>query len=268
MSEEFAIEVNSRSAHVRYPSRVAVVEALVRLQVGQGVPVPVWPPRRLPHGLLISEVRDGWVSLWSPLEDMEEWLPRLTETLECAGVLIEVVQSRFWICELFRDGQLLGRVELPTTAIEWDLLQSQVEASLVAEGVAEPWRDEARFGARADEIARSEEYQEDIRRLQEERPRPEELRPFLPPHASLEQAWELLFQVDREEAPDAGEEAESPYAEDYADAFASYLGIRDATWDPRADADALSEGEYEDEEGLPEGWRDFVVLPITQLRVL
>jgi hypothetical protein len=80
-------------------------------------------------------------------------------------------------------------------------------------------------------------------------------------------AWELLTEVDRAE-PNEDEEAEPEEVEEYLDHFAAYLGIRDAVWDPTADAEALEEGEYEEEEGLPEAWRDFLVLPIPQLRVL
>jgi hypothetical protein len=265
MSE--ALSVSTLGAHVRYPSQEGVIDALVRLGVGRGAPVPVWPPRRLPYGLFVSPVRDGWVSLWSPLGDVREWLPRLTATLECPGVLMEVIQSQFWIAEFLRDDDFVGRLELPTEAVAWDDLWARTTESLEAEGVEQPWEDEARFGARMDEIAASPEYQEDVRALREERPHPEALRPFLPPHASLEQAWELLTAIDRREA--AGEDEEiSPYAEDYLEGFAGYLGIRDAAWNPFADAEALSEGDYEDEEGLPEGWRDFVVLPVPQLPVL
>ena len=45
--------------------------------------------------------------------------------------------------------------------------------------------------------------------------------------------------------------------------FANYLGIRDAAWDPREDWDVLSSGEYEDGEGLPEGWEQFMLSPTT-----
>jgi hypothetical protein len=83
----------------------------------------------------------------------------------------------------------------------------------------------------------------------------------------VELAWELLTEIERAPIDEEGEgEAADP--EDYLERFAVYLGIRDAAWDPSADADALSDGEYEDEEGLPEAWREFTVLPIDQLRVL
>ncbi|MCC2669287.1 MAG: hypothetical protein K0Q72_1758 [Armatimonadetes bacterium] len=259
--------VTVMSAHLRYGSRESLVDALVRLDVGRGVPIPVWPPRRLPYGLFISPERNGWISLWTPLGNMREWLPQLTATLECPGILFEIVEGQFWITELFQDERFHGRLELPSEAIRYDDLWARTVDSLEAEGVDDPTVDEARFGARLDEIAASEEYQGDLRALDEEWPEQEALRAYLPPHASLEMAWELLTEVDRAE-PNEDEEAEPEEVEEYLDRFAAYLGIRDAVWDPTADAEALEEGEYEEEEGLPEGWRDFLVLPIPQLRVL
>ena len=52
--------------------------------------------------------------------------------------------------------------------------------------------DEGRVTARLDEIAASEEYREDVAALHEERPPPEDLRPFLPSYASVDQAWDLV----------------------------------------------------------------------------
>jgi hypothetical protein len=253
------------SGHVRFDSRETVADALLRMGVAFGAPVEVWPPRKLPFGLFLSPVRMSWVSVWSPLENMREWFPRLCATLECPGVLLQVAESQFWIAEFFQGNEFLGRLELPTEAVEWDDLWARTVDSFEAEGVPESWDDEARFGARMDAIAASEEYQRDLRQLREERPERSVLRPFLPPHASLEQAWELLTAIDHGDEED--EEA-TPYAEDYMEAFASYLGIRDAAWEPGADADALAEGDYEEGEGLPEGWRDFIVLPVTHLPVL
>lgn len=262
-----AIEASALSAHVRFPSRDAVVDALNRLNVVQGAPVSVWPPRQLPFGLYVSGERNGWISLWSPLDNVRDWFPQLTATLECPGLILEVIDSRFWIAEFLQDERFLGRVELPTEAVEYDGLWMRTLESLEAEGVQDPEEDEERFGARMDEIAQSEEHQEALQQLREERPEREALRPFLPAHAHLEQAWELLWAIDEPGEEIGPDDEESPYAEDSMEAFASYLGIRDATWHPSADADALSDGEYE-EEGLPEGWREFVVVPIPHLPVL
>ena len=263
-----AIEASALSAHVRFPSRDAVAEALARLDLVKGAPVPVWPPRRLPFGLYVSPERNGWVSLWSPLDNVRDWFSRLTATLEAPGVILEVVESRFWIAEFFQDERFLGRVELPSGDVEYDDLWARTVESLEADGLAEPWEDEQRFGERMDEIARSEEYAEVLEQLRAERPEKEALIALLPPHADLEQAWELLWAIDREREEIGPDDAGSPYAEDAMDAFAAYLGIRDAAWHPNADAETLAEGEYEDEEGLPEGWRDFIVLPVPHLPVL
>jgi hypothetical protein len=257
------LEEAVRSAHVRYASQDAVADALLRMGVGFGAAAPVWPPRRLPYGLFLSGVRNGWVSIWSPLDNTREWLPELTATLETTGVLLELIEGEFCIVELLRDGDLLGRLEMPGAAVEWDDLWARTADSLAEEGMVEPWEDEARFSARMDEIAASHEYREDLRRLREERPGREGLRPFLPPHASLDQAWELLEAVDRGDLDE-----EDTGLEERLEGFAGYLGIRDAAWSPASDLDALSEGDYEDEEGLPEGWRDFIVLPVAQLPVL
>lgn len=256
------------SAHVRLSDRQTVIDALLRLGLAHGAPVPVWPPRPLPYGMLISAPRNGWVSIWSPLENTRDWFPELTTTLECPGVILEVIQSQFWLAEFLRDGDFLGRMELPTEAVEYDDLWARTVDSLEAEGVEDPSDDEARFTARLDEIAKSAEYQSDLEHLREERPEPEDLAPFIPPHGSIQHAWELLTAIDRRETGDDVLEETSDYAETYLEDFASYLGIRDAAWDPAADAEALAEGDYEDEEGLPEGWRDFIVLPIPQLRMI
>lgn len=258
--------ISAMSAHLRYSARDSLMDALVSLGVARGVPIPVWPPRRLPPGLFISPVRNGWISVWTPLGNLREWLQQLTATLECPGVLFEIVEGEFWITELFQDEHFIGRLELPSEAIKYDDLWARTVDSLEAEGVEDPTADEARFGQRMDEIAASEEYREDMRTLDETRPRPEALKPFLPPHASVELAWELLTEVDRPVEDE--DEREAAEIEEYLERFASYLGIRDPAWDPGADAEALAEGEYEEEEGLPEQWQEFVLLPIPQLRVL
>lgn len=261
-----APEASVLSAHVRFASRQAVEEALLRLDVAFGAAVPVWPPRRLPFGIYVSPVRNGWVSLWSPLDDVRDWFPRLTATLECPGVLLEVVESRFWTVDFFQDERVLGRAELPSEAVLYDDLWARAHDSLLAEGIEDPEEDEARFAARMEELAESEERREAVAQLEEQRPEKEALAAFLPPHASLDQAWELLWAMDHA-AEESEAEDEPPYAEDYLENFASYLGIRDPAWHPTADLEALSEGDYE-EEGLPEGWREFHVLPARHLPVL
>jgi len=263
----FTEPVSLMSVHLRYAARESLVDAIARLGVARAAPVPVWPPRRLPYGLFVSPVRNGWISLWSPLGNAREWLPRLTATLECPGILFEVIEDEFWITELYQDEHFIGRLELPTEAIKYDNLWARTVESLEADGVDDPTADEARFGARMDQIAVSDEYLEDVQELDNERPAPEALTPFLPPHARIELAWELLTEIERAPSDEEGE-GEPADPDDFLERFAVYLGIRDAAWDPSADEDAFAEGEYEEEEGLPEAWREFEVLPIDQLRVL
>lgn len=253
---------------MRYASRESVLDALLRMGVARGAAAPVWPPHRLPHGLLVSPVRNGWVSIWSPLENLREWFPQLAATLECPGVILEVVQSRFWVVEFLQDGDFLGRIELPSEAAEYDDLWARTVESLEAEGIEQPWEDEARFGTRLDEIAQSEEYQDDLEHVREERPEPADLQPFVPAHGHVERAWELLTAIDRDEEQSEAPHAGPLYAEEYMESFASYLGIRDAAWNFREDLTAITSGDYDDEEGLPQDWRGFVVLPLTQLPVL
>jgi hypothetical protein len=263
-----ALETSALGIHVRFDSQEAVIEALLRLGLGVGHPISVHPPRRLPEGLFVSPVRNGWVSIWPGAQLRADWVSQLTSTLECPGVVLEVIQSRFWVAELYQDDRLLGRIELPTEAVEYDDLWARTIESLEGEGFADAIDDEERFGARMDEIAASEEYREAVRAAREDRPEPADLAPFLPPHAGVEQAWEILTAIDREIEAEGPDDEASEYAEDYLEDFASYLGIRDASWHPSHDAQILSEGDYEDDEGFPEGWREFKVVPVPQLPVL
>ena len=263
-----SLEASTLSAHVRFASAETVAEALARLGVVRGAPVPVAPGGQLPYGIFCSPVRQGWVSLWSPLDDTREWFPQLAATLECPGILLQVVESEFWIAEFFLGRDFLGRMEMPGEAVAYDDLWARTAVSLESEGVREPWEDEARFGARMDEIAASHEYRNDLAHLAEERIGREDLEAFIPPHADREQAWALLTAIDRRSRKSGDSEEESPFAEDYMEAFAGYLGIRDAAWDPRTDWDTLMENDLDDEVGLPEAWTEFVVLTVPQLPVL
>lgn len=255
------------SVHLRYGSRDRVVDALVTLGVSCGGPIAVWPPRPLPHGLFVSPVRNGWVSIWSPRGSVRGWLRQLTATLNCAALLFEVVESELWTTELFHNGRFLGRVELPTEAVKADDLWARAVDALEAEGVEDPTADEAQFEARMEEIAASDRYREELRELAKSRPSDDALQPFLPAHASVQRAWALLAEVDNPVEDD--EDSEPAEIEEHLERFASYLGIRDASWDPGADAEVLAEGEYAgEEEGLPEGWQEFVLLPMPRLRVV
>ena len=63
---ELEYEPTLESAHVRFSSQDAVVQALMRLEICRGAAVPVWPPRPLPGPdwvwVFVSPVREGWVS--------------------------------------------------------------------------------------------------------------------------------------------------------------------------------------------------------------
>lgn len=259
------LETGSASGHVRCAETKSVVAALKELGVVRGRPVAVWPPRSLPHGLFLSSVRNGWVSLWTPLDDLSEWFGELTGSLECPGVLFEVADELFWATELYRDGELLGRCDLPTEWVEAALLQSLAEEALEREGVPEPQQVSGRLEACMLDLAASSEYRDALEELRAGRFAADDLTPFLPSFATAECAWTLLTACDHpEEESEPGDET----AETYVDRFASYLGIRDAAWNPSADADALAEGDYDDGDGLPDGWKEFRVLPLPKLPVL
>jgi hypothetical protein len=272
MSFDVDYETTLLSAHVKYGARETVVDALVRLEVGRGVPIPVWPPRPLPgpswSWLFISPVRNGWVSLWSRQETMREWFPRLTATLECAGVLFGAIESEFWTADFFQDGALTARSELPTETWEEDLLASRAAQVLEDEGMEDPWEHEERLEEAMEEIAASETFQEELLEARGLRPTKEVLKAFLPPYASAERALELLTAIDRHESETERAAEEPPDAQEYLEAFASYLGIHDAAWNFQEDVESIGKGDYDDEEGLPEGWDGFAALPHADLPVL
>jgi hypothetical protein len=258
------LDVAAASAHLRFAEREAVVEALRRLGAIRGAPIAVWPPRPLPPGIFASPPVNGWVSLWSLQDDLDDLLPELTATLECPGVLVEVIESREWRVTLTLDGRDLGTVQLPTELVSYETLMALTADTLQDEGHPDP--DDALFEARAAELVKTEAFRDELRATEAARPTPADLASFLPPQADVKAAWDLLFRIDR----DLGEDwMEADYfAEDYAEEFTAHLGIEDACWSPLEDADALAEGDYEEGEGLPAAWREFVLLPTSQLRVL
>ena len=269
---ELEYEPTLESAHVRFSSQDAVVQALLRLGICRGAAVPVWPPRPLPGPdwvwVFVSPVREGWVSLWSAQAAMREWLPRLSATLECAAVYLAALEDEFWIAEFFRDGSVVARCELPTEAWEEVILQEWALETLEEESetASEP-SDEQVIG-RMEEIEASEEYREERDERLAVRPRAEQLAPFLPPHADVHRAWELLTAIDRHHEEAELDEEEYPDALPYLEGFATYLGIQDATWDHAADAETVLAGDYDDEEDMPSGWREFVAVPASQIPVL
>ena len=252
----------SVSGHLRFADRDAVVQAIFRLGLSRGAPVPVWPPARLPRGIFVSPPRNGWVSLWSQSDDLPEWFPALSETLECAGVLLQVTGEQYWGAEFLQDGRLLHRYVLPTAYVEWDLLMSH----LADAGFADAWKHFGPDDELPEELARIRDgapYHDALEELRRLRPTADDLRAFLPQYAKTELAWEALTAID-----DAEEQEPDAFLGDFVERFASYLGIQDATWNPEDDVEALAEGDYDEDELLPEPWKDFVVLPLLRLPML
>src|SRR5262249_21674684 len=183
-------------------------------------------------------------------------VPSLTATLECAGVIFHVIEEEYWLMEICQDGRRAARLSSPAEIVRELEIYEQAWESLAAEGL-DPGENEARLTERMEALraAPCEERGDDAVI--------DALRPLLPPGASLDQAVALLRAWDRVEAGEG--EAEAPeFVEDALETFANYLGVRDAAWDPRGDAETLSLGEYEDFEGLPEGWERFVLTPLTR----
>jgi hypothetical protein len=269
---ELEYEPTLECAHVRFSSQEAVVQALLRLGVCRGAALAVWPPKPLPGPdwawVFLSPVRDGWVSLWSGQPNLREWLPQLSATLECPAVYLAAMDDEFWMAEFLRDGLRVGRCELPTQAWEEVILQEWALETLEEQPDAAPEPPDERVAARMEEIEESEEYREQRDARLAARPRPEQLAPFLPAHADTTRAWELLTAIDRHQDEAELDEDEYPDALPYMEGFATYLGIHDATWDHAADAETVLAGDYDDEEDLPAGWRDFVALPATHIPVL
>lgn len=239
--------------HVRFDDRELVLSALARLGVGTGVTCPVWPPRALPPGLFVSPVRNGWVSFWSMHQSSMGWLQELTEVLECRAVELGGMDDAVWFAAFYEDGHDRATVLLPLAAAERACLEELAEQ----EGL------DATDEAVLEELRHRAEFLEMREELGELWPTGELLERFVPPHRSGVRALELLDVI----AAQPAEGGVSAQVED----FAAYLGIMDATWNPRDDPEVFSRGEYgefvEGEE-LPAGWKEFVVLPLAELRVM
>jgi hypothetical protein len=239
------------SCHLRTGDRAAVLDAL-REVAGCGAPLEVWPPRPLPPGIFISPERYGWISLWGMPQACDALIPGMTATLECAGVVYHLVEEDYWLMEISQDGRRGARLSSPAEVLERLERYEEAWESLAAAGVDDPDADEGllrdRMAAVRPEPSRGEDSAEGA------------LRPLLPAGASFEEARSLLRAWDRAVSGDG--DPESPaFIEDALETFANYLGIRDAAWDPRSDIETLSLGEYEDCEGLPEGWERFLLAP-------
>src|SRR5687767_5913621 len=110
------------SAHLRFADRDAVVQSILRLGMCRGSATPVHPPRPIQWSAFVSPVREGWVSLYAQSNQLAEWLPALSETLECPGVVFEVGETDGWSVTFYRDGRFAGRYDLPTSDAEWAVL--------------------------------------------------------------------------------------------------------------------------------------------------
>lgn len=216
-----------------------------------GAPLAVWPSRPLPNGILVSPPRYGWVSLWGLEESCEGWLPELTESLECTGVVFQVEEDAYWALDLYQDGRREARLSSPAGVAQEMTAFDMAWESLEGEGVA-PEEDEERLRERAEALLADGAVPDTGD--------PERLRRLLPPGRSLREAVALLRAWDRTAGGEEGAEAPE-FVEDALETFANYLGIRDAAWDPRHDYETLAAGDYEDPEGLPQEWEQFVLLP-------
>jgi hypothetical protein len=255
-----------QSGHFRISDRDLVAQALFRLNHAAGAPIPVMPARPLGDGWFVSPVRGDWVSVWSSRGGDVEWFADLCATLECPGVLFELVEDTYWTTRFFRDRRFLGAVSLPTGEFVIDELYNRAAESLEAEGVSDAAAEDEKLNERFSDLLASDRHA--VREeLLEERPDPQELELFLPPHARIDRAWDLLLEIDRAQDEDEEEDSDA-FVEDYMERFAEYLGIRDASWSPALDAEDLLAGDYADLEGLPEAWEQFVLLPFPAFRIV
>jgi hypothetical protein len=249
------LETRATSCHLKTADPEAVIRALEEA-TGCGPALPVWPSRPLPPGILVSPVRYGWVSLWGLDESVRPQMPSLTATLECAGVVFHLLEDDAWLMEVYADGRLVARFSSPEEVVQELTAYELAWDELSAEG--DPSEEQLR--ERAGEILAERELPEGPAA-----PLPEALpalEPLLPPRATLPEALRLLRAGPG--AEDQEEGAADGFIEDALENFANYLGIRDGAWDPRDDREPLTTGDYEDPEGLPQGWEEFVLLPATR----
>jgi hypothetical protein len=248
-------EAGALSAHVRCEDRDGVARVLRELS-GGGLPLSVWPPRALPPGILISPARYGWTSFWGAPTACPEYLPDLAASLECDGLLLLLEPDAYWLAQLFRGRRRVAALSSPAGALVEEVARELAEDELQARGApsAQSTRellDRARALGESGELhAVAGFIVNDL----------SPFRPLLPRGGSIEEAEALLRAWDRHLAR-SDEGSTYAFIEDALENFANYLGIRDAAWDPLADWEALAAGDYEDCEGLPEGWPDFILLP-------
>ncbi len=253
MGEDYE-PVTATSCHLRCEDRDAVLRALGSL-TGTGSPIQVWPPRPLPAGILISPPRYGWISLWGLRTDYEELVEPLSATLECTGVVFSLLAGDHWLMQLFQDGRRIALLSSPAEAADERLALERAWGELQQEGIADPSEAEAQLRARAQAIALSSEFRQERGMHQGDQ---EVLASLLPAGRSLAEALHLarVWDAVPEEGPN--------FVEDVLETFANYLGIRDAAWDAGPDEETLCGGDYEDAEGLPQGWEEFVLAPLAR----
>lgn len=251
------------SVHLHYPDREAVIRALSRLDLALDRPIPVWPPRPLPAGFVLSPPREGWVSLWAPFPDQDDWMDSLTGLLECAGLSFHLVPEHYFITNFYRHGCCTAASGSPLSLAREGFLEAQAVEELMADGNQDYTGEDVM--ARMDEIAREPRWRQELAEYDRLWPDAARIKPFLPEGASEDRALELLEAGD---VPTREIDDLTGHVEEALEAFALYLGVRDATWFPQDDWGALAEGDYDDEEGLPEGWRDFVVVASRRLPVV
>jgi hypothetical protein len=248
------IETRATSSHLKTTDREAVLRGLQKA-ADFGPPLPVWPARPLPPGSLASPPRYDWVSLWGLDEAVHPHVGPLTATLECAGVVFHLLEEDAWLMEVYADGRLTARFSSPEEVVQELTAYELAWDELAAEG--DP--DEGQLRERAMAILAERELPEGAPVPRNDLPA---LKPLLPPRGSLEEAARLLRAGEGLDDDETG--APDGFVEDALETFANYLGIRDAAWDPRDDREILATGDYEDPEGLPEGWEEFVLLPATR----
>ena len=209
-----------------------------------------------PPGFLISPPRYGWIGVWGTFPGWEAHLPALTATLECPGVEIPHGGRRGLADDRLPRRTAAGTTFQPGVRPGTASTRSTGRGELVAEkGFRNRERRKSAGGLAPTSLLQTEPRQSD--QWSESNARAA-LAALLPPGARVDEAIRLA--VD-EEGPEGGEVG---FAVDRLETFANYLGIRDAAWDPREDWEVLSSGEYEDGEGLPEGWEQFLVTPATR----
>lgn len=249
------------SAHLLYPDREAVIRALARLDLAVEKPLPVWPPRPLPPGFILSPERGGWVSLWSPFPDQDDWLDSLSGLLECAAISLHLVEDAYFIANFYRHGNCIAAAGSPPERARAGFLADQAAGELMAEN--SDYTDEQLLD-HMEELAADDRWQAELEAYDRLWPDSNRIRPFLQDEAGTSTVLDLLRAAS---AADPHDNEGFNAVEQALDRFARSLGIRDATWFPQEDWAVLAEGDYDECDGLPEEWREFVILPSRRLPV-